>query len=254
MNVKGFEDRVASLDISLFSQIPSQTTDADKRSLLAAQVTTRDSPDGYVYLEIGSHLGGSIQPHLLDPKCNKIYSIDKRPSVQPDERGRQFEYRDNSTERMLSLLAAIDSVAVQKITCFDDDSRSIPPSYIGSRPNLCFIDGEHTPAAVVADFDFCLSVCAPGATIMFHDAQIVFRGLRSVVARLKRLGRRFSAHALSDALYVLCLDDSAVSAKLIGFSSLVRKDDLSSLSNDVRLLKWRLRHQASNIRSLFATG
>ena len=90
MNVKGFEDRLAGLDISLFSQIPSQTTDADKRSLLAAQVTTRDSPDGYVYLEIGSHLGGSIQPHLLDPKCNKIYSIDKRPSVQPNERGRQF--------------------------------------------------------------------------------------------------------------------------------------------------------------------
>jgi hypothetical protein len=246
MAVTGFEDRVASLDISLFSQSPSQTTDADKRSLLAVQMATRDALEGYVYLEIGSHLGGSIQPHLLDPKCKKIYSIDKRPSFQPDERGRRFDYPGNSTERMLSLLAAIDSLGVRRIECFDGDSKSVSPSCIGCRPNLCFVDGEHTPAAVAADFDFCLGVCASGATIVFHDAQIVFRGLRSVVSKLKRLERRFSAHALSDAVYVLCLDESAASAKLAGFSSLMRKDDLWSSRNEMRLLKWRLRQRVSN--------
>ena len=87
-----------------------------------------------------------------------------------------FEYRDNSTERMLSLLSPLSIPSDQKIACFDDDSRSIPPSYIGSRPNLCFIDGEHTPTAVVADFDFCLSVCAPEPRSCFMTHRSSFEG------------------------------------------------------------------------------
>jgi hypothetical protein len=234
-----FGGRIEGLDITLFSQILSQTTDADKRSLLAAQVCTRECMDRYVYLEIGSHLGGSIQPHLLDPKCKKIYSIDKRPAAQPDERGPTFEYPDNSTERMVSLLAMIDPEGVKKIECIDADTKSISPSRIHDAPNLCLIDGEHTPAAVLADFDFCLKVCAAGATIVFHDAQIVFRGLRSVVSKLKRAGREFSPHALSDAVYVICLDGSLIPAKLAKFSSQAREDDLWSPRNDLHLLRWR---------------
>jgi hypothetical protein len=246
-----FDGRIEGLDITLFSQIPSQTTDADKRSLLAAQVCTRECIDRYVYLEIGSHLGGSIQPHLLDPKCRKIYSIDKRPAAQPDERGPTFEYPDNSTERMLSLLAMIDPEGVKKIECIDGDTKSISPSCIHDAPNLCFIDGEHTSAAVLADFDFCLKVCAVGATIVFHDAQIIFRGLRSVVSKLKRARREFSPHALSDAVYVICLGGSLIPAKPAKFSSQAREDDLWSPRNDLRLLRWRAESLA---KKLFRTN
>src|ERR1700680_2558613 len=98
MSDSRFDGRIEGLAITLFSQIPSQTTDADKRSLLAAQVCTRECIDRYVYLDIGSHFGGSIHQHLLDPKCRKIYSIDKRPETQPDERGPLYEYPGNSTE------------------------------------------------------------------------------------------------------------------------------------------------------------
>jgi hypothetical protein len=248
MDGKGFEDRIASLDVSLFSAIPSQSSEGDRRSLLATQASVRTAVDRYVYLEIGSHLGGSIQPHLLDPKCIKIYSIDKRPSSQPDERGGLFDYPGNSTERMLSLLTAIDSTGVQKVECFDSDSRSTPTSRLKLRPNLCFIDGEHTPSAVVADFEFCLSVCAPGATIAFHDADIVFRGLRSAIATLNELRRPFTAHRLSDAVYVICLDDGPVSKSLTGFSSLARKDDLRSYSHDLRLLRWRFRQRVTDAK------
>jgi len=234
-----FSERIKNLDITLFAQILSQTTDADKKALLAVQACTRECMDGYVYLEIGSHLGGSIQPHLLDPKCKRIYSIDKRPSCQPDERGPTYEYPDNSTERMRSLLAAIDSDGVKKIDCIDADTKFIPPSSIAQVPNLCFIDGEHTPAAVVADFDFCLKVCAVGATIVFHDAQTVFRGLRSVVSGLRRTGRQFSSHAFLDMVYVICLDASAVRDELAKFVAQARKDDLWSPRNDLRLMKWR---------------
>jgi hypothetical protein len=239
MRTARFDERIKGLDIALFSQILSQTTDADKRSLLAAQVCTREYVDQYVYLEIGSHLGGSIQPHLLDPKCRKIYSIDKRPAAQPDERGSRYEYPDNSTERMLSLLAMVDPERVEKIECIDGDTKSISPSCIHDAPNLCFIDGEHTPAAVLADFDFCLKVCAVGATIVLHDAQIIFRGLRSVVSKLKRARREFSPHALSDAIYVICLDRSLIPTELAKFSSQAREDDLWSPKNDLHLLRWR---------------
>ena len=242
-----FDRRIGGLDVTLFSQIQSQTTDADKRSLLAAQVCTRECIDRYVYLEIGSHLGGSIQPHLLDPKCRKIYSIDKRPAAQPDERGPKYEYPDNSTERMLSLLAAIDPKGVEKIECIDADTKSVSPSRIHYAPNLCFIDGEHTPAAVLADFNFCLKVCGAGATIVFHDAQIVFRGLRSVVSKLKGARRDFSSHAMSDAVYVICLGGSLLPAKLAKFSLQAREDDLRSPRNDLHLLRWRAENLANKL-------
>lgn len=239
MSDSSVSSRIGALDITLFSQIPSQTTEADRRSLLAAQFCTRECVDGYVYLEIGSHLGGSIQPHLLDPRCKKIYSIDKRPPSQPDDRGPIYEYPDNSTERMLSLLAAVDPQQVTKVECIDGDTKSIPPSRIHHAPDLCFIDGEHTSAAVVSDFDFCLKVCAAGATIAFHDAQTVFRGLRSLVSKLRRSKREFSSHALSDVVYVVCLDKGMVRTGLAKFSAQTREDDLWSPRNDLRLLKWR---------------
>jgi len=96
-----FENAIAGLDISLFSAIESQSTDDDKRSLLACQLAVRELRDPYIYLEIGSYIGGSIQPYLLDPRCKRIYSIDKRPAKQPDERGIDYIYENNSTARMM---------------------------------------------------------------------------------------------------------------------------------------------------------
>jgi hypothetical protein len=239
MSDGGFDDRISGLDIVLFSQILSQTTDADKRSLLAVQACTRDCLGEYVYLEIGSYLGGSIQPHLLDSTCKKIYSIDKRPWAQPDERDPRFEYPDNSTERMLTPLRTVNPRRLSKVECLDGDTRSISPSLMQDAPNLCFVDGEHTLTSVVADFDFCSKVCAVGATVVFHDAQIVFRGLRSVVSKLKKAGREFTLHAMSDSAYVVCLDRSLVPAGLAKFTSQAREDDLWSFRNDLRHLKWR---------------
>ena len=239
MNDAEINSRIQGLDATLFSEIMSQTTDADQKSLLAIQACTRAGSETYVYLEIGSYLGGSIQPHLLDPKCRKIYSIDKRQLISHDERVEKPDYPGNTQKHMLSLLTALDRENVAKIECLEGDTRSIPPSLIREAPNLCFIDGEHTPSAVVADFDFCRRVCAANATIVFHDAQTVFRGLRSVISKLKKSRRKFSAHALSDMVYAICLDDSAIPSQLRRFSSQLRKDDLWSPRNDLRLMKWR---------------
>jgi len=149
-----------SLNISIFDAIPSQTTDDDKRSLLAIQSAVREFCPHYVYLEIGSHLGGSILPHLTDDLCSKIYSIDKRPLVQPDERGVSYGYPENSTQRMLSILSQVSST--EKIITIDGETSSLDASVVTEQPNLCFIDGEHTDVATEQDFKFCLGLLSSG--------------------------------------------------------------------------------------------
>src|SRR5690606_30491605 len=126
-----FDNSIAALDLSLFSAIESQSTAEDKASLLACQLAVRSLVPGYRYLEIGSHLGGSIQPHLRDPLCSAIVSIDKRPQKQPDERGFDYTYLNNSTERMLENLRRVDETAVAKITTIDGGTDEIAPDGVG---------------------------------------------------------------------------------------------------------------------------
>ena len=150
--------------------IESLTTDLDKRSLLACQLAVRNLRSSYVYLEIGSHLGGSLQTHVLDDRCEHIFSIDKRPTRQPDERGQDDQYPDNSTDRMLDNLKRVSPNALHKISCFDDDAANIDPALISPKPQICFIDGEHTDRACVSDAEFCLKVIDRDGLLVFHDA------------------------------------------------------------------------------------
>ena len=57
-------DSIDALDLRVFDRVPSQTTADDRRSLLAVQRAVARHFGEYCYLEIGSHLGGSIQTHL----------------------------------------------------------------------------------------------------------------------------------------------------------------------------------------------
>jgi hypothetical protein len=204
------DSRIDALDVGLFARIHSQTSEEERRSLLALQRGVRNTLGEYVYLEIGSHLGGSIQPHLLDPRCTRIYSIDNRPRTQPDERGETFVYDGNSTERMFEELKGVSSDGLDKIVCFEDRSENIAPSAVDRAPDLLFIDGEHTNTAVVTDFDFCLSVCAPTAVIAMHDSNLVFRGIERIRARLRSKGIPFRPLKLGGSVYAVALRDSAV--------------------------------------------
>jgi hypothetical protein len=181
------EERINLLDPLLFAKIPSQSNTADKVVWLALQRAIRNEKAAYSYLEIGSHLGGSLQPHLLDPKCCKIFSIDKRPVEQPDERGVTLLYEGNSTERMLHNLRSISLEQTAKVTCFESDAKEVDRTLIEPAPDICFIDGEHTDAAVLSDFEFCVAVCAPNALLVFHDAQINYGALGEIH---RRLGKR----------------------------------------------------------------
>jgi hypothetical protein len=63
-------------DLEYFFPIPSQTS-SRQTFLLGTMRLVRNSR-AYNYLEIGSFLGGSLTPFLMDTACKTILSIDDR--------------------------------------------------------------------------------------------------------------------------------------------------------------------------------
>jgi hypothetical protein len=205
-----FEQQIASLDPGLFRHIESQSTGNDRTSLLALHLAFRQSHPSFKYLEIGSHLGGSLQALVRDPRCQSIVSIDPRPRRQPDERGEHYDYVDNSTARMLTLLRQIPGANADKILALDAGTDTLDPERVPGPPDFCFIDGEHTDVAVVRDARFCLRVIHPDGCIAFHDANIIYRGLRGVIGELQRQGMEFRGYHLPDSVFVVELGACAV--------------------------------------------
>ena len=157
----------------------------------------------YTYLEIGSYLGGSIQPHLVDDHCRRIYSIDKRPRTMPDARGVDWTYLNNSTARMLENLRGVAPDKVNKVTTIDGETSQLDPSVIKDKVDLCLIDGEHTDRAVLADFEFCLRVMAPKGAILFHDAQVTYGGIIQCIKLLNAKSVPFHAYPLPQIVFAI---------------------------------------------------
>jgi Methyltransferase domain len=208
------EERIESLDVSLFEAVPSQSYPEDRKSLLLLQRCLRRRGT-YTYLEIGSHLGGTLQSHLVDGRCQRIYSIDKRPIEQADEYSGACYYPGNSTHRMLDgLQAAYPDSSIQKIETFDADAREIDPAAIPLKPEFCFIDGEHTDKAVASDFNFCLKVCHPDGIIAFHDANVITDELMRIKRRLNESKVRFRGFLLPRHVYVILLNGAIDNAEI----------------------------------------
>lgn len=201
-------NRVDALDVSMFDAIPSQTGPGDRRSLLAVQRAVARKHGEYAYLEIGSHLGGSLQPHLADDRCKRIYSIDPRPLEMSDDRVGGFIpcYPENSTRRMLDLLRGTGSGNVAKIECFDLDASQVEVKKITSRPRIAFIDGVHTKAAAISDFRFCSKVISNDGVILFHDFYIIHPALREIFTDLGRQLRSYLPVKLEDGVFAIFLD------------------------------------------------
>src|SRR4051812_22925325 len=193
-----FDAAIAALDLKLFEKIESQSSDEDKRSLLACQLAVRELRPKYDYLEIGSYLGGSIQPYLLDARCEHIISIDKRPAVQPDARGVGYTYLNNSTARMVEKLSQVADTS--KIVTIDAATSDLEASRVAEQIDVCFIDGEHTDEAVFADFIFCLNVLADDGAILFHDASIIYNGLERCIRYLDDSGATYRAYSLPNII------------------------------------------------------
>jgi hypothetical protein len=206
-----FEIAIRRLDLGLFSRIESQTVPTEKESLLVMQKAVRNSKETFVYLEIGSHLGGSIQPYFLDPKCIKIFSIDKRTEIQADERFSEgSKYLQNTTQRMLDNLRKLSEEKISKIVTFDSDASDVDKTKITLKPDICFIDGEHTNSRAVSDFIFCKSVISRDGVIVFHDSSVIFQGIKSILKKLKQNHEIFKAYFLSDTLFVISFSNAPI--------------------------------------------
>ena len=201
-DLSDFEDRIAALDCDLFGLVDTQSNDRDRTSWLALQRAVRDAKAPFVYLEIGSYRGGSLQQYLQDPKCSRIYSIDNRTRDQ--------RHSDNSEQAMLENLRAVAPDQMQKLVCFGTDARDLPPGSITESPDVCFIDGKHTHEAVVSDFVFCLNVCARDAVIYFHDAAGTCTAIAECLRGLKRFSRPHVAYKLPGNTFVVGLDNPPV--------------------------------------------
>ena len=212
--IKSFQKKIDTLDISIFSGVPSQTTAADRRSLLAVQRAVAAAHRSYVYLEIGSYLGGTIQPHLADPRCSRIFSLDPRPAAQPDDRhpGHIAYYENNSSRRMLKMLSDAGLGDVMRISCIELDSSQVAPETIAPAPSVAFIDGEHTARAVLADFNFCRQVLRPDGVVVFHDFSILYRTLFAMLHDWRRQKLPWAVVWLPDNLLAVFFDPAVPAA------------------------------------------
>jgi len=192
------EDKIEQLDPSLFV-LPSQTTLEDRTSLLRLQRFLRQRIDSYCYLEVGSHLGGSLLPHLADSRCIWAVSIDPRPQGQPDERGRLFYYDANSTARMIdNIREHLSDAHLSKLQTFDKDAVAVLMSDIQHKADLALIDGEHTNVATFSDFVSIFPMLAEDAVIAFHDAHIITAAIQNAERFLTYSGIRFRTVFLPD--------------------------------------------------------
>jgi hypothetical protein len=121
----------------------------------------------------------------------------------------------------------------------------VRPSELPARPDCCFVDGEHTDAAVLRDARFCLEASAADCAIVFHDANIIYNGLKAFITELQASGRQFRAYNLPSTVFVIEVGN----CRLTGFEPLASwreqnyKGYLDSLAGNDHFREIARRHE-----------
>jgi len=194
------------IDISVF-KAPSQTTDGDRVALETIRGFVSINASGYNYLEIGSFLGGTLLPHLTSPHCARVLSIDRRTSLQPDERRASgYCYKSVTTANLIDELRKHlpDESSFAKLETFDGviediDAEAVKTKYLTGF-QLCFIDAEHTNEAVFSDFLHTLKLSGPNTIIMLHDSWMLGSGIRNIICYLRFTGTPFYFRRIEDSV------------------------------------------------------
>lgn len=201
----------------------------------------------YKYLEIGSYLGGSISPLLVEESCTEVISIDKRGRNQPDERGRDYDYTHVTEQHMLDNLKS-NGYLTDKIRCFDGSIEEF--SFTASdKFRFVLIDGEHTDFACFRDFTYLKSHLERDAIVIFDDANLTIKGIKNVFSLLESEGVPFKASRILKTRFVVirfgCFQDNT-------FVSEIRENDLDSYFKkcEEELFWVNIRHRVSLNRFL----
>jgi Methyltransferase domain len=160
----------------------------------------------FSYLEIGSHVGGTLQVLIADDRCAQIISIDSRPERQPDERGPVFDYPGNSTQRMLEQLESVPGADLRKLHTIEATTAEVSLEDLPARPQLCFIDAEHTVVAALRDARFCRVATREDGAIVFHDRRVVRGAIESFLEELGTLPH--DGYPLLGSVYVVELGET----------------------------------------------
>lgn len=164
------------MDINKEFPVDTQTTYVDKIAIATVKNILKDNKKEYTYCEIGSFLGGSLAPFLMDDNCVDILSIDERNRRQPDERGAKFDYGGITHQTMIDNLLK-HNLKVDKLRTFDGSIND----YNGDEKfDLIFIDGEHTDYACFRDFIYCVKFLKSPSIVMFHDSNLVYKSLKII--------------------------------------------------------------------------
>jgi hypothetical protein len=156
--------------------IPSQLSKKDCKILQAVQ-TLVAAQQSYTYLEIGSYLGGSLHAHLSTPRCDAVWSVDRRATgLIQDERNINYAY-SATTQDMLDLLS-INNISTTRLYTIDGTVADVP----SIQADIVFIDGEHTNSAALSDA--VNSLRFDPQVILFHDDWIVSWGIDNFIQYL----------------------------------------------------------------------
>lgn len=217
---------IERLDPAIFA-LETQTTRNDRIALLRLQRLVRRASDAYGYLEVGSYRGGSLLPHLADPRCGLAVSIDPRPPRQPDNRRSAFTYDDNSTARMIEgLRGHLPPTSLRKLQTFDLDARDVPRGAIARPIHLVLIDGEHTTVAAFSDVLSVLPFLAPDAIVAYHDANLLTDAIRNVERFLAYSAIPFCTVFLPDFVAAIALRGMADAlVQAVGAAALDQRQD-----------------------------
>jgi hypothetical protein len=104
---------------------------------------------------------------------------------------------------MLEHLRRLPDSDPAKIVTIERSTEDIDVGELTSRPQLAFIDGEHTDAAALRDARFCLAAMRGEGCIVFHDSTIVHGGISRFVDECEGRGLRFAAAALPSRMFAV---------------------------------------------------
>lgn len=227
--------------------IESQTTNADKSFLLNAIEFVKRFKSQYSYLEIGSFLGGSLAPFLLDADCSDVFSIDERGKEVADERGAKYDYAGISNQTMIDHLQS-KGIETSKLMTFNGSIDAVSLSH--RKFDVALIDGEHTDTACFRDFLWVEPLMEESAIILFHDSSLIYKAISHAALYMKRSGKKFSLwkNPLSDISAIFIGDfsinelskDFGVNVEWGQFCKMSEKKILNSIVTNRLRLKFEI--------------
>lgn len=185
-------DHRQGLELKLFGPTTHYEQPTHIEAFIAVQRLVREIGQ-YSYIEVGSARGASLEPHLIDPKCDSAMSIDLRVVQQWDERGTHFYYAGETTSGMIrDLQKHCTAQELTKLQTVDGSSAEIGKLVReGKRFQIGLIDAEHTNTAVFDDFANLYPAMANDSCILFDDANLVFAAIENAGRALQLLGQPY---------------------------------------------------------------